>query len=165
MLASYATNGKQLEVTSQNVTIDGNCITLTVPFDVDQTAKCFIWDNNLKPYILVDEYKYTEVAGGLQEVVLETPHDYYDSMDTWYTYTYENDAQSIDVTFSANTYTEGCDYIYIYDQNDTLIGSYSGSSLAGVTINIPGNTVKIRFTSDGSVVYYGFKTDRIYVNV
>ena len=56
------------------------------------------------------------------------------------------------------------DYIYIYDWRYNLIGTYSGDSLAGVTVNIPGNTVKIRFTSDGSGVYYGFKTDSIYVN-
>ena len=56
------------------------------------------------------------------------------------------------------------DYIYIYDANDNQIGKYSGTSLAGKTINVPGNTVKIRLTSDGSQTRYGYKTESIVIN-
>ena len=33
------------------------------------------------------------------------------------------------------------DFIYIYDVEGNEIGKYTGSELAGVTVNIPGNTV------------------------
>ena len=97
--------------------------------------------------------------------VLESDHNYANSTNKTYTYTYEGSCESIDVKFTADTQTEsGYDYIYIYDGNDNQIGKYSGTALAGVSVNIPGNTVKIKITSDGSVTKYGFKTESITVN-
>lgn len=80
-------------------------------------------------------------------------------------YIYPQNCKSIDVTFSADTATEsGYDYIYIYDAHDNEIGSYSGMELAGQTINIVGNSVKIRLVSDGSNTGFGYRTERIVVN-
>lgn len=52
------------------------------------------------------------------------------------------------------------DNLYIYG-NDGLIGTYTGSQLAGERIFVPGDTVKIVLESDSSVTGYGFKVDSI----
>ena len=52
------------------------------------------------------------------------------------------------------------DYVEIYDGNDTLIytsKSQGRTALAGKTITVEGDTVKIQLKTDGSVTYYGFK--------
>lgn len=165
MLAVYDADGRLLSVTS-DMSEEAGLMVMKLPFGAEQTARCFMWNEDMSPHITADEYEYRELIGGLQDVVLETPHSYYNGMNEWYTYSFEEgEAESIDVTFSTDTFTEGYDYIYIYDMYDNCVGTYSGSSLAGVTVNIPGNTVKIRFTTDGSVTYYGFRTESIYVNV
>ena len=63
------------------------------------------------------------------------------------------------VTFSSDTETEaGYDYIYIYDKDNNQIGDrYEGTNLANKTITVPGNIVKIKLTSDGSMTKYGYK--------
>ena len=69
------------------------------------------------------------------------------------------------MTFSADTATESeYDYIYIYDAHSNEIGESSGIELAGQTINIAGNTVKIRLISDASNTGFGYRTERIVVN-
>ncbi|MBQ9919577.1 MAG: hypothetical protein IJO49_01990, partial [Clostridia bacterium] len=66
-------------------------------------------------------------------------------------------AESISITFSADTYTEeNWDFIYIYDGSDNLIGEYTGSALASKTITVQGDIVKISLMSDSSVEGYGF---------
>lgn len=107
---------------------------------------------------ICDAYKVYEniVTTGLPE----TPHSYSNNMNTWYEYS-DDGATKLALKFSSQTKTEGCDYIYIYDGSDNLIGQYSNTSLAGKTIDITGDTVKIHFTSDYSVVYYGFSFDYI----
>ena len=86
-------------------------------------------------------------------------HPYDSYMDETWTYTVEG-AESINVTFSEDTQTEAnYDYIhvhYVQDGNDTYYGTYDGIQLAGKTLTLPGDTVKIRLTSDGSNEKYGF---------
>ncbi|MCD8132248.1 MAG: InlB B-repeat-containing protein, partial [Clostridiales bacterium] len=90
-------------------------------------------------------------------VVLQSDHNYANNEDVTYTYTLEGAENGIYVTFSEYTSTEsGYDYILIYDENDNLIGEYSGSELAGVTVYVPTATVKIRLTSDSSSNDWGF---------
>ena len=91
--------------------------------------------------------------------ILESSHPYDDnSAETW-TYTVEG-AETIDVSFSLNTEFESrFDYLWVYagemtDQN--LVGKYTGMELAGETLHIPGDTVNLKLTSDGSVSKYGF---------
>lgn len=91
----------------------------------------------------------------------ESAHNYSNNCDVSYYYTDEG-ANSLELLFSGNTETENSyDKIYIYGKNGNLIGTYSGNALAGKNITVSGDTVRIRLTSDGSVVRYGFSLDSI----
>jgi len=93
----------------------------------------------------------------------ESEHNYGNKIDVSYYYTNEG-ASSLVLKFSSSTLTESSfDKIYIYDRADTLIGTYSGSSLADKTVMISGDLVRIRLTTDGSVAKYGFSLDYIAV--
>ncbi|MBR5451994.1 MAG: leucine-rich repeat protein [Clostridia bacterium] len=95
-------------------------------------------------------------------VYLESSHPYEDDCDEMWEYTYPTDADSLIITFSDDTETEsGYDYIYILDANDNQIGEYSGTALAGESVVVPGNSFKIRLTSDGSATRNGFKVVKI----
>ena len=66
------------------------------------------------------------------------------------------------VTFDERTNIEdGFDYLYIYDAESTEIGKYTGTELAGQTVNLTGNTVKIKLVSDSSGNEWGFKVTNI----
>ena len=92
----------------------------------------------------------------------ESDHPYEDNSNITWKFTYPGDAEMLQITFSEDTKTESCDYIYITDSegNET---SYSGDALSGKTITVPGKNFTIRLTSDGSVVYYGFAITSIVV--
>ena len=86
----------------------------------------------------------------------ESTHNYENEMDETQTLTWPG-ATGLVLVFSEETYVEGTyDRIYVYDGTDSLIASYSGSRAAGVTLEVPGDTVKIRLTSDYSTTYYGY---------
>ena len=89
------------------------------------------------------------------EAILQSAHPYKSNAYETYNYTYDGDADSLMVTFSENTETEYCDYIYITDGNGVET-SYSGTSLSGATIAVPGNSFTIRLESDGGTEYFGF---------
>ncbi len=64
--------------------------------------------------------------------------------------------------FSSNTKIEsGYDYIYIYNADGSLYGKYTGTSLAGETIELDGDSFSIKLTSDFSVTCYGYSFDSI----
>jgi len=92
---------------------------------------------------------------------LESYHNYSNrTYKTWEVSIPE--ATNIAITFSSNTYTEsGCDFIFIYDSSDKLIGKYSGNGLSSKTINVSGDYIKIILDSDEDVKYYGFKVTEI----
>lgn len=90
-------------------------------------------------------------------------HPYEDDMRKKWTY-YNKDAESIAITFSADTEVEDeCDYIYILDCNLKQIGCYTGTELANKTITIPGQGFSIVLWTDGSVIEYGFKLTNLQV--
>ena len=93
---------------------------------------------------------------------IASPHPYENDMDETWTI-YKEGADHISITFSEDTETESCDYIYIYNANDEEIGRYSGTELAGKTIGVLGDTIKISFITDSSVTYYGFSLDKVDV--
>ena len=93
----------------------------------------------------------------------ESDHNYENRADETWTYSIPG-ASSLVLVFSSQTMFEsGYDRLYISDGTGTQIqGSpFSGSSLSGKTVIVPGDTVTLRLTSDGSVTYYGFSFDSI----
>ena len=56
---------------------------------------------------------------------------------------------------------DGFDYLHVYDGEKNLIGSYTGTELAGATLEIPGDTVRIQFETDESGTEWGFKVTEI----
>lgn len=141
---------------------DTYCFDIT-GYGAEYTSKVLMLGDmeGLIPYtaILETRIAQTETA----DVVLESFHKYLNDDDETLSYTYNGDCHSIDVTFNQQTFTAENDYIYIYDANDRLIGTYTGDALAGKTVNIPGNTVKIRLVTDESGSAYGYKTTSVIV--
>jgi len=87
---------------------------------------------------------------------LQSLHPYTTNCSDVWQYSIEG-AASLAVTFSAETSVEeGSDYIHVYTADGTLVGSYTGAALAGKTIIVTGDTVKIKLVSDGSYCEYGF---------
>ncbi len=87
----------------------------------------------------------------------ESVHPYLPNVDETQTYTEPGSPANIWVTFDAQTEVEsGYDYIYIYTGADVLVGTYTGTALAGKTVSVSGDTVKVRLTSDGSVQEWGY---------
>ena len=96
---------------------------------------------------------------------LESMHPYDDySNETWI-YQVEG-ASSITLTFDEQTETEAdYDYIEIYNAEGELVGSYSGWELAGETVSVPGDTVKIKLTSDSGYNAWGFKVTEAFATI
>ncbi|MGN0006389.1 MAG: CUB domain-containing protein [Candidatus Gastranaerophilaceae bacterium] len=91
----------------------------------------------------------------------QTRHNYAAKSNLNYGYKYPN-AKSLKVKFSDKCKTEEkYDVITIYDENGNKLGTYSGTQLAGKTIDIPTGAFNISFTSDYSKNYYGFSIDSI----
>ena len=88
----------------------------------------------------------------------QSAHPYVNEIDITWVYTYPTAADALDVTFSSDTRTEEkYDLIYIYDANDTETAKHSGTTLAGQTVRVQGNVVKVRLVSDKITAYYGFR--------
>ena len=144
----------------KTITVPGNTVKIRLAGDYSNTSYGYRTTK-----IVVNLTAPVETGIVISEV-LESYHPYVDNFDGTQTYTYPDVCTSIDVTFSTDTETESwCDYIYILDGNNNQIGRYSGTELAGQTINVPGNTFKIRLTSDSSYTYYRYRTTKIVVNI
>ncbi len=88
---------------------------------------------------------------------LESDHNYANSCSDYWVYTLSG-AETINVTFDERTEVEeDFDYLYIYDGNGSQIGQYTGTELAGQTVEITGDTVRIKLVSDSSGTAWGFK--------
>ena len=163
LFAVYNGKGKMVAMDSKPVTKSDTDTTFTIEVKEDckgMEVRAFFWDS-LKTIKPIGNVAY----GVVGDIVLESRHPYANDMDETKTYVYDGECVSIDVTFSDDTETEsGWDYIYIYDANDNERGEYSGTELAGQTVRVPGNTVKIRLISDGSYTEYGYRTESIVVN-
>lgn len=91
-----------------------------------------------------------------KETTIESEHPYASNSNEEWTVSFEG-ASSMEITFSDDTETENSyDFINIYDAENNLIGSYSGTSLAGKTVTVDGDTVIITLTSDSGVECNGF---------
>ncbi len=107
-----------------------------------------------------DETDYIETVCSSVEQ-LQTPHPY--KNNSYYSYTYTDESCSnLKVTFSEDSYTEqGCDTVTIYDETGEECTTLSGDELSGAIVLIPGNTVKIVLTTDGSITNYGFRVESV----
>lgn len=155
----YTSGGKVHELT-----IDGNAFQIRMTSDRSNTKayKGFriLECNAVKdPTQTMNTGDYTMITP--KEDYPESKHNYADYLTENYAYRYPN-AKSLKVKFSNKCKTEhNIDYITIYDANGNKIGTYSGTQLAGKTLNIPTGAFRIQFTSDYSANYYGFSIDSI----
>ncbi len=94
---------------------------------------------------------------------LQSPHDYPNNSDYTFIFTPSGTAaKSLDVTFdSACELESGYDFVYVLDKNDNEVGKYTGTELSGITVNVPGKTVKVRITSDSSQARWGFRVIKV----
>ena len=91
-------------------------------------------------------------------------HPYADGSDVSWTFTQPGRPTSVNVTFAAQTAVEaGYDYIHVMDgSGNEIAGSpFTGTTLAGTTRTVPGDTVRIRLTSDGSLALWGFEVTKV----
>lgn len=93
----------------------------------------------------------------------ESPHSYNNGTNETYVLS-RMDATNYRIVFSKNTSFEtNCDYLYIYNADEELIGTYTGTSLSGATINVGSSSVILVLKTDYSRTDYGFSFD--YVDV
>ena len=94
---------------------------------------------------------------------LESPHNYRNNCSDIWLYTLPG-ASKITATFDERTNIEdGFDYLYIYNAKSEQVGKYTGTELAGKSIDIDGDTVKIKLVSDGGGNEWGFKVTDVKV--
>ena len=92
---------------------------------------------------------------------LQSKHNYDPNSSELWVYT-QPGANKLSITFSEETSVEeGSDYIFIYDKDGNELGKYTGTELAGKTIEVEGDTVKIKLTSDAVMCEYGFAVTKI----
>ena len=92
---------------------------------------------------------------------MESPHDYEVNSSDFWQYSVEG-AESLQICFAPETNVEdGFDYLYVYDGDGILVGKYTGTELAGQTISVPGDTVRIQLVSDSAGTEWGFRVDSI----
>ena len=92
---------------------------------------------------------------------LESPHNYENACSDVWTYTLQG-AKQIAVTFDEKTEVEEeFDYLYLYDSEGNEVGKYTGTELAGQTVIITGDTVKVKLISDDGGNAWGFKIAQV----
>ncbi|MBQ2244719.1 MAG: hypothetical protein II320_02645, partial [Oscillospiraceae bacterium] len=92
---------------------------------------------------------------------LESEHTYKNSFDETQVLTVSG-ADFIRFTFSVKTSVEDSyDHIYVYDGNDVLVATYTGTAAAGSTLTIQGDTVKIRLVTDGAENGWGYSLSNV----
>ena len=99
------------------------------------------------------------VAADVSE--MESPHSYENNCSDFWVYTL-NGADGLSVTFDAQTELEDqFDYLHIFNAAGEEIGQYTGTELAGQTVHVPGDTVKLQLISDDAGPARGFKVSSI----
>lgn len=93
----------------------------------------------------------------------ESQHPYNDNQNQTWSHTYSGSCASLNVSFDSRTKVQSGDWIYVMDGNYTGISGspYSGTSLAGQTVSVPGSTVRVRLTSNSSGTDWGFLVSNV----
>lgn len=141
-LKAYLSDGKTI-IVSDNYTIE----TCDMSFEGDKTVTVNFHGAKTTFNITVNTPKYPE-----------SQHPY--GENTYKTYVYESpiSCDSLKVTFSEDTVLENnWDWIYFYDSLGNITREYTGSELAGKTIQINGNVMRLGFVTDDSYANNGFK--------
>ena len=94
----------------------------------------------------------------VQQPLVQTPHPYTDNMDQTWTINLPG-AESIAAHFASFDTESGWDFVYILDGADVEYARYDGPRGEFVSVAVPGETLRVRFTSDGSVTRDGFVID------
>ena len=103
------------------------------------------------------------VRSRLKSAVIETPHKYLPNMDKKWTFEAPG-ADMITLTFDPRCYTEHYDRLYIYTDasmsDSSRIAKLHGSEEEWPRkLQVMGERVHLRFTSDSSVEYWGFRCE------
>lgn len=99
----------------------------------------------------------TKAQESLSVTGIESAHNYANNASQTWTISRPG-ATSITLTFDSKTaFEDECDFLYIYDCNGDQVGKYTGTTLAGKTLKIAGDSVKLKLTSDRSTVKWGFR--------
>ncbi len=92
---------------------------------------------------------------------LESAHNYANNTTEVWCYTLAG-AEELNITFDAKTNIEqDFDYLYVYDKDGKEVGKYTGTELAGKTITVTGDTVKLKLVTDDAGQEWGFKVTKI----
>ena len=105
----------------------------------------------------------TTIVSAAGCVLPESPHPYSNDYDNTWVCTVPGNPTSINVTFDVATSIEGGDLLYVMNANGVnIVGSpFTGTSLSGQTVNVLGNTVRIRLVTDSRRTDYGFKVTNV----
>lgn len=91
----------------------------------------------------------------------ESSHPYENDLDKTWVYTHPEDVDYLLVTFSNSTaFESGKDKLYVTDMHGETM-TFTGTTLAGGILSLPGSTFTLRLTSDSSVALYGFSISSI----
>ncbi len=119
------------------------------------TTDVTIYYGNLPLSFGVTVYEIVEVLADPSSYP-ESEHPYANNIDQTYSYQYSG-AFKLALTFSEETKLEDkIDYLYILDSSDNVIGTYTGTQLSGQTVEVTGDSVKLRLVSDEDESEYGF---------
>ena len=151
------------QLASKKVTISGSAFSIRFTSDRSKTFYGYSIESMTAVMAgtteVMPNHEYTITLP--KEKYPESEHNYANNLKTNYTFRYAN-AKSLKVTFSSKCKTEdNCDIVSIYDEDGTKIGSYSGTELASLTVEIPKNSFRIEFVTDWSKNFYGFSIDSI----
>ena len=88
---------------------------------------------------------------------LESAHPYGNNCTDVWVYRIQN-AKQLKVTFDPQTEMEdGFDYLLVQDGSGALVQKATGTELAGQSVTVPGDTLRIQMQSDDSGSAWGFK--------
>ena len=93
---------------------------------------------------------------------VESAHPYADNFEKVWEVS-EGNSKSIKLHFEYINMEARYDFLYILDENDNVVQTYSGSYSDITTPVIAGSTAKIKIVTDGSVTKPGFKMDKYFV--
>lgn len=106
-------------------------------------------------YMPAENVKITNITYDNQ-LLLESDHPYQASTEKVYEAKFDEET-AIQIYFDNRTSFGWNSYIYLYDTKDVLIKRYGGDEIAGKTILLNDNGIKIKLVTNSGDTSYGFK--------